>query len=45
VRDVLDLSASDNLIAPSLSMLLSVWSENEEIRDKYVTFKIEFRER
>jgi hypothetical protein len=29
VRDVFDLSASNNLIAPSLPILLTVWSENK----------------
>jgi hypothetical protein len=29
MRDVFTLSASENLIAPSLPISLSVWSENE----------------
>jgi hypothetical protein len=39
VRDVFDLSASDNLIAPAVPILLSVLSENE--MKKYVTTEIE----
>jgi hypothetical protein len=43
MRDVFDLSASANLVAPSIPILLSVWSE--KCSNKFVTAEIERRER
>jgi hypothetical protein len=40
VRDELDFSASDNLIAPSVQMLFPVLSE-DEMSNKSVTAEIE----
>jgi hypothetical protein len=40
VRDVFDLSASDNFIAPSSPILLSVLSENE-MNQQVITAEIE----
>jgi hypothetical protein len=40
VRDVLDWSASDNVLAPSLPIVFTVMSENE-MKNKVRTAKIE----
>jgi hypothetical protein len=40
VRDVFDLSASDNSITPSVPTLLPVLSENEMKQQKIVTSEI-----
>jgi hypothetical protein len=44
VRDAFDLSASNNLIAPSLPTLLTALSENET-SNKSVTAEVECSER
>jgi hypothetical protein len=44
VREEFDLSASDNLIAPSESILLSVFSENQ-MKEKNVTAEIKICKR
>jgi hypothetical protein len=43
VREEFDLSASDNLMAPSSPILLSVVSENEMMAEinKFITFEME----